>query len=197
MIVKFKNLYFLFALFSILAVTNFSTSCKKEEVDKNVLEDTVSTFSFLINGAATETVMDKHSLTHKIMEGRVFKQLDIVANSGANKLTLTAICGDFQNPPNGGVKTKKYFSNPIFATSIQTANGPLSDFGGAIWFVNSKSYVSSTSVNNSEFIEISSCDVISKKVSGKFIFTVKDLANANDSISILGEFKNQKYTVVN
>jgi hypothetical protein len=98
----------------------------------------------------------------------------------------------------GGFKAKKYFANTLYSVSLTTPSAAvLSDLGTATWQIDAKTYVYSPTANNSEFIEITACNENTKKVSGNYKFTLKEMSNANDSLVISGTFQNQTYIVAN
>jgi len=173
-------------------------SCKKEETSTVNAEDTATSFSFVSNGTAVNANIGRNTLTFMSQEGHVGRRLEVVANAGTNQLIVSALCWDFQNPPLGAIKTKKYYPNPLYGTSITTPSTVvLTDMGAAVWIIDTKTYLCSGSANNSEFVEITKCDNGSKKISGSFKFTIKEMTNLNDSLIISGSFKNQPYIVVN
>lgn len=174
-------------------------SCKKD-VDDVVTEDTTATFVLLSNGNAVTATTGRHSLVYIVSEGHIWNRLDLIANSGTNIFTISIINFDAQNPPLGGVKTKKYFPNAAFSNQYpdnSVDGGFLIDFGRATWLFNSKMYGCSTTAQRTDFVEITSCDNYGKKVSGNFRFTVKDSGNPNDSLILSGYFNNQNYVVLN
>ncbi len=182
---------------SLLTVLIVLPSCKKDDTETTTPVDTAATFSFVSNGSAVNATIGQNTLTYFAQDGHIGRELDIIAKSGVNQLTLVAMCWDFQNPPMGGFKVKKYFANPTYSVSLTTPSSVLSDGGGAMWKTDTKTYVYSSAANNSEFIEISSCDPNTKKMSGTFKFMLKEISNTNDSLIISGDFKNQTYTVAN
>jgi hypothetical protein len=182
-----------------LSVFLVFSSCKKDDGEA-LPEDTTASFTLLSNGNSISTSMGNCSLSYQVYEGHVWTQLDLVANSGANSLTLTINNFDAQNPPLGGVKVKKYYPNTAFSTQYpdtSVTGGYLVDFGGATWLFNSKIYVSPLDAQKTDFVEVTSCDNYGKKVSGSYRFTVKDSGNPNDSLILSGYFKNQNYVVLN
>ncbi len=172
------------------------SSCKKDEPEV-IPVDTSATFVLLSNGNNVNTTMGNSQMIYFVSSGRVWNQLELVANSDQNKLMLTVQNFDAQNPPMGGVRTKKYYPNPDFASRIYVDNGYITDYGGTSWFVNSKLYQSTNTSDRNSFLEITACDNYAKKVSGNFRFTVKDAGNPNDSLILSGYFNNQKYVVIN
>lgn len=195
---KTRKLLISIGIISLLAVFIVMPSCKKDDTSNVTTVDTTATLSFLSNGSAVTATMGRNTLSYVAEAGHIGRILNIVAQSGTNQLTLLAKCWDFQNPPMGGFKVKKYFANPLYCTTM-TFPGPilLSDMGSAIWQVAAKTYMYSPSANNSEFVEITACNTSSKKISGSFKFTVKEMSNASDSLIISGAFANQPYIVVN
>ncbi len=171
-------------------------SCKKE-VDEIIPEDTTSTFVLLSNGNSVSTVMGNNRMFYFVNSGRVFNQMELVANSGVNQLVLVVQNFDAQNPPMGGIRCKKYFPNPDYASRIFVDEGVITDYGGVSWVINSKLYQSTNTADRNSFLDITACDNYAKKVNGNFRFTVKYPANLNDSLILSGYFNNQKYVVIN
>jgi len=185
-------------LISLLAIFIVMPSCKKEETSTVNAADTATTFTFVSNGSAVNATIGRNTLTYFTEGGHIGRRLNIIGQSGANQLTLTATCWDFQNPPIGGFKVKKYFANTLYSVSLTTPSAVvLSDMGKATWQIDVKTYVHSPLANNSEFIEITACNENTKKVSGNYKFTLKEMSNANDSLIISGTFQNQTYIVAN
>jgi hypothetical protein len=98
----------------------------------------------------------------------------------------------------GGVKLKKYFTNPAYGNSITTPTPTtLVDGSAAIWYNAQKTYENRSDGPNNEFFEITKCDNTGKKISGNFNILLKNVADANDMITLTGSFTNQTYSVLN
>lgn len=185
-------------LISFLTAIIVLPSCKKEETSTVNAADTATTFTMVSNGAAVNATIGRNTLAYFVQDGHVGRRLTIIGQSGADQLSLVATCWDFQNPPMGGFKAKKYFANTAYSVSLTTPSATvLYDMGSAIWQKDAKIYTYSPAANNSEFIEITSCNENAKKVSGNYKFTLKEITNINDSLIISGTFQNQTYIVVN
>jgi hypothetical protein len=173
-------------------------SCKKDEISTIDPADTTATVTLTTNGAAITTTMGQSTLIHIPFEQHIWTKLNLINNAGANRLTLTIWNHDVQNPPIGGVKSKKYYPNTGFGTHFTNPSGGYwSDACDAEWKTDTKTYLTDCWSDKSSYIEITSCDNYAKKVSGNFSFFVRESSNASDTLRLSGTFKNQPYSVMN
>lgn len=185
-------------LISLLAIYIVMPSCKKEETSTIDPADTATTFTLTSNGTAVALTMGQSSLTHIPFEKHIWTKLDLTANAGANQLTLTIWNHDAQNPPMGGIKSKKYYPNTTYGTHFMTSNGgDWSDACDAQWIKDTKTYLTDCWSDKSSYIEITSCDNYAKKVSGNFSFFAKETSDGTDTLRLSGTFKNFHYSVMN
>jgi hypothetical protein len=189
-----------FALISLLAIFIVMPSCKKEETSTIDPADTAATFTLTSNGTAVATTMGQSTLTHILYEQHIWTKLNLVSNAGADQLTLTIWNPDLQNPPMGGVKSKKYYPNISYGTHFMASSasgGYWSDGCDAEWIKDTKTYLTDIGSDKSSYIEITSCDNYAKKVSGNFSLFVKKAPYVADTLRLSGTFKNIHYSVMN
>jgi hypothetical protein len=193
-----KNQIFGFLFMGLLLTGITFSSCKKDETSTINPADTAVAFSLSSNWVAQAVTITSIQMKYYTEDAHIKRELDIYGKSGDNYFGMAVVCWDFQNPPMGGVKLKKYFTNPNFGNFITTPTPTtLVDGSAAIWYNTQKSYVNRSDGPNNEFIEITKCDNTGKKISGNFNILLKNSADANDMITLTGTFTNQTYSVLN
>lgn len=181
----------------ILLCTCTLFSCKKEESGNVDATDTISSFILVLNGVP-QTTTNNYALTYFEESNHVGRRFTVDSQTGSTQISTYVICWDFQNPPYGGIKAKKYYANPQFCQKITASNDSiLSEHGGITCQHNSKTYNENLSAPNTDFVYISKCDNIDKRASGNFNFVLTNNSDPSDLLYITGSFSNQKYIVSN
>jgi len=122
--------------------------------------------------------------------------MNIQGNFGnGNSLVLSVSNWDWQNPPANGVLEK------IYDTHLTGTNMACQEISGSNLcdramgqYINDLIHDATISDTISGYIQITLCDTVNKKVSGRFSFITTDL-NQTMYDTIQGSFANQPYTV--
>ena len=174
-------------------------SCKKDKEANpsgNNPVNSAATLSFKINGVNYTSTVFNNTLIDASQNGQSGKRLDIRGSFDSGKMLILSVSNwDWQNPPINGIVVKKY------DTDIMGVNTVCQDYSGVTYcdgalgtYILGSEYHMTFSETIPGYIQISSCDAASKKVSGSFYFVTSDMSETVFD-TIEGTFTNQVYTV--
>ncbi|PKP21494.1 MAG: hypothetical protein CVU05_06640 [Bacteroidetes bacterium HGW-Bacteroidetes-21] len=154
-----------------------------------------ATLNFTINGTSYSSTSFNNTLVSASQSGQSGNRMDIRGTFDSNKTLILSVSNwDWQNPPTNGVLVKKYdtqVSGPN--ADCQTISGTMYCDGALGTYMFGSDYHMTIS-QDAGYIEITSCDPTSKKVSGNFYFLASDISETVFD-TIQGTFTNQVYII--
>ncbi len=194
---NFRNAFFVITILGIIAFI----SCKKEPTPEPA-KPIEASFTLSLNGSAQSATVNTANILYELNADTTFAgsyriTLSVAANlGGSNNLFFSVWCYDIHNPTSGGIRAKKYFTNPSRCDCRTYNDTTLCDGSTLSFNIAETAYKTDVSDVNS-YINITSCDTKAKLLAGNV--SVKTIASndANNIQIVTIAFSNISYTVLN
>lgn len=189
----------LIGLLSILLATLTFTHCGDNDFKPSV--------SYTIDGENQKVASVTATLQFEAQYDHEGRSLYITAAAGLSKMLSVAVSNwDYQNPPDNGILTKTYDATFDFetnedndlATCLELTGGNEGVFlcdGALVTYIgNNDIYFSAFGSNTQASVTVTACSPSKRTISGTFTAKVQNFNE--EELTIAGEFKNVKYTVL-